>query len=161
MSFRDDLKPCLDDIQAIAGPDCLDVRTNRVFIVERQFGQATDYELGNPQDCETEILPRPRIRERNMGRELIVQPVPQKYVDIVVGATTRSGGFDADDINPEDRRQTNVVFRIEGPNAGEYVLKDYSASRPFRQVLILRRIPGETGARLAHPQPQGTSNKVH
>ena len=158
MTFREDLLPCLDAIQDIAGPDCLDLRTNRVFIVQRQFGQSTDYELGTAADCETEITPRPHIRERNKGRELVVKPVHQKYVDIITGATTASGGFDADNVNPEDRTQADIIFRIEGPNAGEYRLVDYSAARPFRQVLILRRIPGETGKRLAHPQPQSTSN---
>lgn len=158
MTFREDMLAMVNDLQDIPGPDCLDIRTNRVFIVQRQFGQSTDYELGNAQDCETEILPRPLIRERNMGRELIVKPVHQKFVDIIVGSTTESGGFDADDLNPEDRTQTDIIFRVQGPNAGEYRLKDYTASRPFRQTLILRRMPGETGKRLQHPQPQGTSN---
>lgn len=157
MSFRTDLLPCLDDIQDIAGPTCLDLRTNRVFIVRRQFA-GSSYELGTGTDWETEITPRPLVRERNRGRELVVKPVHQKYVNIVVGSTTRSGGLDADTINPDDLIRTTFVFRIEGPNAGEYTLVDYSASRPFRQTLILKRIPGQTGARMAHPQPQGITN---
>jgi hypothetical protein len=158
MSFRTDLLPCLDDIQSIAGPDCLDIRTNRVFIVQRQFSSG-NLDLGTGQDCETEILPRPMVRERNRGRELVVKPVPQKFVDIAVGGgTTRSGGFDADNLNPADVQRQVIVFRVEGPNAGEYTLADYSASRPFRQVMILKRIAGQTGLRLAHPQPQGTSD---
>lgn len=148
----------LDSLQDIAGPDCLDLRQNRVFIVKRMFDQASDYELGNAQDCETEITPRPMVRERNRGRELVIRPVAQKYVDIVCGSTTSSGGYDADRVNPEDRSQADFIFRVEGPNAGEYRLIDYSVSRPFRQTLILRRIPGETGSRLGSPQPQGTSN---
>jgi hypothetical protein len=160
MSFRDDLKPCLDDIQAIAGPDCLDVRTNRVFVVVRQYTKG--YDLGTQQDCAVEILPRPMVRERNRGRELIVKPVPQKYVDVATGAETlRSGGFDADTLNPEDVERTAILFRVEGPNAGEYTLADYSAGRPFRQVLVLKRIPASTGLRMAHPQPHGTTNDPH
>lgn len=156
MSFVDDLLPCLDDIQAIAGPACLDVRTNQVFIVERTY-QAGD-ELGTQQDCEVEVTPRPQVRERNRGRELILKPVHRKYVNVVQGSSLRSGGFDAGVINPEDGLQVEILFRIAGPNAGEYDLVDYSASRPFRQTLILRRRAGQTGKRLAHPQPQGTSN---
>ncbi len=157
MTFREDLLPCLDAIQEIAGAGCLDVRTNRLFVIERRTNTGNS-ELGSVQDCEVEVLPRPMIRERNKGRELIVKPVHQKYVDIIQGATTVSGGRDARDLNPDDRDGVCIVFRVEGPNAGEYTMTDFSAARPFRQVLILRRIPGETGGRLAHPQPQGTTN---
>ncbi len=151
MSFRTDLLPCLDAIQDIPGPGCLDLRLNAVFVVVRTYEKGQTH-LGTFTDCETEITPRPMVRERNRGRELIVKPVHQKYT------TGAGGGFDADTLNPDDVDRTEITYRIEGPNAGEYVAVDYSAARPFRQTLILKRIQGFQGTRLNHPQPQGTSN---
>ena len=156
MTFRDDLLPCLDALQEIAGPACLDVRTNQVFVTLRTY--SVDVDLGTFIDVDTELLPRPQVRERSRGRELVVKPVHQKYVDIAVGSTTQSGGLDADNLNPADAARTVVIFKVLGPNAGEYTLIDFSASRPFRQTLILKRIHGQTGKRMAHPQPQTTLN---
>lgn len=151
MSFRDGLLPILDDIQEIAGPAGLDVRTNQVFVVQRTYTHGD--ELGGYTDVEVEIEPRPQVRERNRGRELVVKPVHQKYVDVVVGGNLRSGGFDAEVLNPEDAVNVEILFRVAGPNVGEYTLVDFSASRPFRNVLVLKRVPDTDGRRLAHPQP--------
>ena len=157
MGLREDLLPCLDDIQALAGPGCLDLRTTAVFIVTRQYNEEVD--LGTSADREVEITPRPHVKERARGREVICKPVHHQWTD---GA--RTGGLSVTGINPADRVNTEVFFRLKstvdssGNRAGldgEFDLIDYNAARPFRQVLILKRRPGIDDRRLAHPQPQG------
>ena len=120
--------------QNIAGPDCLDVRTNQVFSVVRCWsGNAAG--LGAMSETRTEITPRPRVIEKDLGRRLLVGPVSQSVADSV--------------INPAEAANTEVLIELVGPNAGYYKLHDYSAAGPFAQKLILTRLERR------HPQPEG------
>lgn len=130
MSFRTDFLPTYDAIQELAGPSGYDVRPNRIYAVTRTWsggqvglgdGVAADY-----VDTRTEILPRPRVKETEMGRRLKVEPVSQQIAASV--------------LNPLETASTERLFEIEGPNAGPYKLIDYSDARPFRQVLLLERL---------------------
>jgi hypothetical protein len=134
MTFRTDFQVAYDAVQSIAGPAGLDVRSNRVYRVVRSWSGGM-VGLGTATDQKTELTPRPRVVEREMGRKLIVEPVSQAIAIATV--------------HPKDSATTEVLYEVVGPNAGLYVAEDYAAARPFRQRLVLLRLERR------QPQPEG------
>lgn len=140
MTFREDLLPVVSELQGIAGPDCLDVRTNSVYLVTRKW-TGPEVGVGTYSDTETEILPRPMVREVGAGRELVIAPVLPQFVDPAGGYTVRQ----INPIEPPGNTSTEFLYRVRGPNAGLYCLTRFDASRPFRYTLEVaaldRRFP--------------------
>lgn len=124
MSFRTDFLPTYDAIQALAGPDGLDVRPNAIFQVTRTWSTG-NVGLGDATDVKTEITPRPRTKEQQNGRELVCEPVSQLIANSVINSVPAAG--------------TERFFEVVGPNAGFYDLAEFNDARPFRSRLVLRR----------------------
>lgn len=145
MSLRDDLPEVLDCVQDIFDNDPLDLdlRPNAVAIVTRTWSVRIG--LGTHTDTTTTIEPRPRVIEQSGGRELLVRPVRIRYTKLD-GAT---GGYTEAQLNPQTTDTVETFYRVTGPNAGDYDLADFDASRPFSYELTLR----DRDRR--HPRPIG------
>jgi len=133
MTFRTSFQSAHDALQGIAGPDGLDVRTNRVYVVVRTFTSL--HGVGTPSEASTELTPRPHVLERKMGRELVVTAV--------------SADLPVSTLNPTLTGLQELRYRVTGPNAGDYALADISVAGPFARTLLLHRIER------AQPQPTG------
>ncbi len=134
MTFRESFRPVYQVIQQIAGPTGLDVRTNRIFAVVRTHDGGA-VRTGSYTDERTEILPRPRVQERDGGRTLVCTPV-----NIMMTPA---------ELNPSESSLTEVFYQVEGPNEGDYTGEAIDTSRPFRRTLVLRALNRR------QPNPEG------
>ncbi|MBU1008444.1 hypothetical protein KKA53_05200 [Candidatus Dependentiae bacterium] len=140
MTLREDLLDLVETLEEIPGPTGCDIRQNAVFVEKWSWdgGQAFLGNLTVTVLCE--LLPRPRTNQTVDGRELVVEPVIPKHP---------KGGLDWDVLNPSPAANEVVVYRVEGPNQGYYVLYNIESSRPFRYVLTLRVLDRD------YPRPVG------
>lgn len=130
MSLRTDLLPVFQEVrELIADEDTLDLRTHRV--IRRLITWQGDA-VGIGEACvdDLELLPKPRVRED--GQNLIVDKITPSH---------SGGGYTPEELNPPKayEQDTNVelVYFVEGPKTGTYVLIDSEETANFGYKLTL------------------------
>lgn len=142
MSFRTNLLKTVNNLRALSGPTGFDVYTSRVTIRVRTWtggDNGPEVRLGSYTDVDTEILPRPKVREAGGGTGLVVGPITPANDD---------GGYTPAQLNPAPSLTAGqeVLYVVEGPNGTfTYTAADIDTSRAFRYMLTLtgleRKIP--------------------
>ena len=142
MTRRDQLLPVFD--RARAKIAAFGLRQNGLSVVTRTWTGG----LGPPNsfvDAVLAISPTPRIRDVSM-RELVGSGGQYQVGDIRVDRITPaytvgavSGGYTAAQLVPTGSALVEIIYRVTGPLAGDYLHVDDSLDRNFGYTLVIRR----------------------
>lgn len=143
-TLRENLLPVFD-IAARQLMDDLGLRTNSLEIFTRTWSGPPGATGSTHVDSDPlTITPRPKIRSLSKkeiaasgglyadGDVRVTKITPKYMVDA-------GGGYETSEILPSGLRLVDVVYRITGPNEGEYKVVDSDTSKNFGYELTLRR----------------------
>jgi hypothetical protein len=141
MSFRTSLLPIADSVRKIRG--ALDMAMLQLTIITRVWSGGYR-DSGTPVDTPLVISAWYKSREVS-SREVASSGGNYEKEDIVLGPITPNGGgasgFTLAQLIPEvTTNGTEIIYRLSGVHAGDYMLVDSQTTRPFRYMLILRRM---------------------
>jgi hypothetical protein len=147
VSLRTSLLPVADIVRSLASPETLsggvglDVWINLLTVRQTTWSGGRPG-VGTPTHADLVLSPNPEIREltdeeivgsggRYTAQDLRVQHITPAYI---------GGGYSPAQLVPNvTSAAVEVVYLIEGPLAGEYVLVGQSLADPFEYTLTLRR----------------------
>lgn len=129
MTLRTDLLPVFDDARQIMQD--FGLRTTRVTIRVRTWSGGK-VKLGTPTDVDTEILPRPRVRELDTRRVKVDKITPQHA----------TGGYSRQQLRPDDAAGLEYFYRLVTPDGvtRDYALTELDTSRNFGYELTLTEL---------------------
>jgi hypothetical protein len=131
MSLRDDLLPVFDDARTLI--DELGLRTSRVILRTRSWDGGS-VRMGDADDTDLELVPRPKVRESAPGY-ITVGPITPTYP---------GGGYTAEQLFPENTLEENeerfwVVIGLDGEERS-YRVASIDSRRAFRLMFTLQAL---------------------
>jgi len=143
MSFRTDLLPTVDLIRNKRGPGAgnFDIQTVKVDIVQRVWsggrrglGTVTETTLANlPQKIKVRVLTTKEVAQSGgtyQMQDLRVGPITPAYT---------GGGFTPQQLKPAGADGTEIIYKLTGTIAGDYMLVEIRTDKAFSYYLVVRR----------------------
>lgn len=126
MSLRTSLLPVFQDARQLV--EGLGLRTCRVIVRVRTWSGGK-VRLGTPTDLDTEILPRPRVRETDY-RHIRVDKITPSH---------SAGGYTREQLRPDDVPGTEYYYVVVSPDgvSRNYALENIDTARNFGYELKL------------------------
>jgi hypothetical protein len=111
--------------------ETFDVYTMSVTLRVRTWSGG-EVRLGTSTDSDTEILPRPKVIESNVGTAALVGPVVPSNAD---------GGYTAAQLNPTLSAGQELIYVLTGPaGTRNYALVDIDTQKAFSYYLTLQSL---------------------
>lgn len=133
MTLREDVLPIVE-----AGRQIIDDLGFRVFTVEivTRTWSAGKVNAGTPTDATEQILPNPKVVEKEGGKKLLIGPITPSYT------AGSGGGYTPSDLRPADANGVQVKWKVTGPFSSGYasvfgVVSDIDTSKPLRYMVTL------------------------
>ncbi len=132
-TLREDVLPIVDAGRQIIAD--LGFRVFTTEIVTRTWSGGK-VNAGTPTDSAEEILPRPKVVEKEGGKKLLIGPITPAYI------TGPGGGYEPGDLRPADVGGVQTFWRVTGPFAAGYArivgsIVDIDTSKPLRYMVTL------------------------
>lgn len=133
MSLREDVLPIVE-----VGRQIIDDLGFRVFTVEilTRTWSGGKVGVGTCSDSTEQILPNPKVVEKEGGKKLLIGPITPDYT---IGS---GGGYTAERLRPADVPGVQVKWKISGPFSSGHasviaVVTDIDTSKPLRYMVTL------------------------
>jgi hypothetical protein len=141
MSFRDDILAGVVDPLRYLPDTTFGLRTFTVTLVRREWqalgSLAPEVGQGTYVDVETELMPRPKVREAggiSSAGQLVVDKITPKNAN---------GGYEPDDLLPPPETGVEFFWKVEGPFAKglstqEFEVVNLDTGKPFSYKVTLQ-----------------------
>jgi hypothetical protein len=141
MSFRDDILAGVVDPLRYLPDTTFGLRTFTVTLVRREWqplgSLAPEVGQGEYEDTETELMPRPKVREAggiSSAGQLVVDKITPKNAN---------GGYEPDDLLPPPEAGVEFFWKVEGPFAKglsvqEFEVVNIDTGKPFTYKVTLQ-----------------------
>lgn len=141
MSLRKTFLPIRDRLLKLTDPQHFDVRPNKLTIRTRTWAGGRVGADGGYTDSDLVIPQRYRV-EHVSAHEVASSGGRYELGDLkVVGISPKyaGGGFTPAQLLPPGAQGRQIIYRIDGPSAGDYQAVAFHNEEPFSYVLVLRK----------------------
>lgn len=133
MTLREDVLPIVE-----VGRQIIDDLGFRVFTTEilTRTWSGGKVGAGTCSDSTEQILPNPKVVEKDSGKKLLIGPITPSYT---IGS---GGGYTPERLRPPDANGVQVKWKITGPFSSGHasaigVVTDVDTSKPLRYMVTL------------------------